>query len=476
MNRGEALRHRGVVAVVEDDPTMRRVLRVWLEQEGFQVDEFERGGLAIEGVSQATSVVCLDLGLGDMSGVDVLRQLRVRDPHLCVVVITANTGVETVVEAMKAGAFDYLTKPIDGKRLIDTVSKAAAHRALHASGRGDGVDLEQNILSALAAQSGVMREVARHIERVLDNNVTVFLQGESGTGKEVVARIIHNNSLHRRGPFIAVNCAAVPASLQESELFGHEKGAFTGANASHKGKFEQAAGGTLFLDEVGEMAPATQATLLRVLQERVLVRVGGSTEVPVSARIISATHRDLVARVRAGAFREDLYYRMVVYPIQLPTLRERLDDLPALVGSLLHKQALAPARGIEGVSPDALEAMRRHHWPGNIRELDNVLQRACLACDGGEIGLAHLPPEIQSLMLTAPLPQRPALRSLPPPSPKPRSLRELEREAIREAIAAANGNMSAAAKILGVSRATLYRRLNDERLLDAGGTDKEPRD
>lgn len=439
---------------------------MWLERDGFPVQEFASGGEAIENMQPSTAVVCLDLGLGDISGVDVLRHLRAFDPRRHVIVTTANTEVPTVVEAMKAGAFDYLTKPIDGRRLIDAVEKAVSHRAMLAHEMPSD-RIESRILDELSAQSPAMREVVRHIMRVLDNNVTVFLQGESGTGKEMVARIIHSYSQQQRGPFVAVNCAAIPPSLQESELFGHDKGAFTGATSAHRGKFEQAERGTLFLDEVAEMAPSTQAALLRVLQERSLVRVGGSAEIPVNARIISATHRDLIERVRMGLFREDLYYRMVVYPIQLPPLRERREDLPGLIGTLLRGLPVAIQRGIDRASPDALEALRRCPWPGNVRELANVLQRACLACNGGDLGLAHLPREIQERFL-APLPS-----PLPPsPSntpPRLRSLRDLEREAIRDAISASNGNMSAAAKILGVSRATLYRRINEERQSEAPG-------
>gem|GEM_PF-45014 len=433
---------------------------MWLERDGFPVQEFASGVQAIEEMRPETAVVCLDLGLGDIPGVDVLRHLRAADPRRYVIVTTANTEVPTVVEAMKAGAIDYLTKPIDGRRLIDAVSKAVSHRAMLAQ-EAPADRTEQRILDELSAQSPAMREVVRHVLRVLDNNVTVFLQGESGTGKEMIARIIHNHS-QQRGPFVAVNCAAIPPSLQESELFGHEKGAFTGATSSHPGKFEQATGGSLFLDEVAEMAAPTQAALLRVLQERAMVRVGGSDEITVNARIISATHRDLIERVRSNLFREDLYYRMVVYPIRLPALRERLEDLPGLIGTLLRGLPIAVQRGIDRASPDALEALRRYPWPGNVRELTNVLQRASLACDSGEIGLAHLPREIQELFLK-PLPSSLPPPPAPPAPPRLLSLRDLEREAIRNAISAAKGNMSAAAKLLGVSRATLYRRINEER-------------
>jgi transcriptional regulator with GAF, ATPase, and Fis domain len=288
--------------------------------------------------------------------------------------------------------------------------------------------------------------------------------GESGTGKEVVARAIHDGGWTKSGAFVAVNCASIPHSLQESELFGHEKGAFTGASTTHQGKFEQASKGTIFLDEVGEMAPATQASLLRVLQERVIVRVGGRTEIPVDARVICATHRDLAAEVRAGRFREDLYFRLVVYPIRLPPLRDRIDDLPLLVAELLGRSRIARERGIRVVRPEALAVLGSYGWPGNVRELDNVLQRACLACSGeegerrAELDVHHLPQEIRA-QASRRGSRAPSAR--PPPGSsgerEGRTLRAIESDAVRSALTACAGNITAAARMLGVSRTKLYR-------------------
>ncbi len=388
---------QGSVAIVDDDPAMRRLLGRMLAEAGFRAVEFDGGVGVLAGIDRSTAVVCLDLGLDDIPGVEVLKLLRQRVPDVPVIVVTARTRVEEVVEVMKAGAYDYLPKPIDALRFSQTVRRAAEHHAMLSRVRRLEDELGTKTLrETLAGYSVGMREVVSSVERVREADVNVAIMGESGTGKEVVARAIHEGGATRNGAFVAVNCASIPHSIQESELFGHEKGAFTGAVATHQGKFEQASGGTLFLDEVGEMAPATQASLLRVVQERVIVRVGGRAEIPVDARVICATHRDLAAEVRAGRFRDDLYFRLVVYPIRLPPLRERGDDLPLLVAELLRRSRIGRDRHIRAVSPEALAVLAEYRWPGNIRELDNVMQRACLACDGTEIEVHHLPLEIRT--------------------------------------------------------------------------------
>jgi DNA-binding NtrC family response regulator len=480
------------VAVVDDDPAMRRILSAMLAEAGFRAVEFDGGAGALAGIDRTMAAVCLDLGLDDIPGIEVLRRLHARHRDVPVIVVTARTRVEEVVEAMKAGAWDYLAKPIDPLRFSQTVRRAAEHRAVVARVRvlEDALH-ERDILETLAGHGAAMREVARSVERVRHADVNVAIMGESGTGKELVARAIHDGGATRHGPFVAVNCASIPRSIQESELFGHEKGAFTGASATHQGKFEQASGGTLFLDEIGEMAPATQASLLRVLQERVIVRVGGRAEIPVNARVICATHRDLAAEVRAARFREDLYFRLVVYPIRLPPLRDRADDLPLLVAELLRRSRIARDRAIDAVSPEALAVLAEYRWPGNVRELDNVLQRACLACDGSQLGVHHLPPEIRAHssspspsssrlpalagatpFISAPewTPRRlnrvdPGLpRGQRPQTPGPEgTLREIESTAVHAALQACRGNVTAAARMLGVSRTKLYRDMKRAR-------------
>lgn len=455
-----------LLAVVDDDPTLRRLMRHWLESAGYRVVEHDCGRKALEDTSTGPAVVCLDLGLGDLPGMHVLQHLRARDPDLPVLVVTAERDVATAVEAMRAGAYDYLVKPLDRERLLQAIRRAVERRELIASVRRLESELDdRHVLGSIVGQSAPMRELARQIERVLESDVTVCILGESGTGKELVARAIHANGRRRRKPFVAINCAAIPESLQESELFGHEKGAFTGASGVHRGRFEQANGGTLFLDELGEMSLSTQAALLRTIQERTIRRVGGSEEIPVDVRIVCATHRDLAAEVRAGRFREDLYYRLMVYPIHLPPLRQRREDIPLLVAHFLRRLRDDVGRTISRISPDALDALGKYSWPGNVRELQNVIHRAMLACDGDEIQLAHLPRDIAALVLPA-VPERTTPHtdtSVPHSSDNHDDhvvpLRELERQAIEKALRIAGGNVGKAAKLLGIGRATLYRRL-----------------
>jgi DNA-binding NtrC family response regulator len=301
------------------------------------------------------------------------------------------------------------------------------------------------------------------VERVVESDVTVCIYGESGTGKELVARAIHTGGPRQLGPFVAINCAAIPASLQESELFGHERGAFTGATQLHRGRFEQAHGGTLFLDEIGEMNSATQASLLRTLQERTIRRVGGSEEIPIDVRIVCATHRDLRAEVAARRFREDLYFRLVVYPIRVPALRERRDDIPLLVGHFLRELRGDVGREVSRINPETLDALARYPWPGNVRELMNVVHRSMLACRGDQIEIADLPSDVRKYASRAtPDPKNGVAAQRAQATETEEeiiTLRELERQAIARALRRTRGNVGQAARLLGIGRATLYRRL-----------------
>ena len=449
-----------VVALVEDDATTRRLTRAWLEAAGYTVIEHDSERSVRDATGPAPTVACVDLGLGEQSGFDVIAYLHERDPELPTIVVTAEREVDTAVAAMRAGAYDYLTKPVDRDRLLLSVRRACERRRL--------VDRVKNLQSELGTgpltgtivgAGAAMRELSRQVERVVESDVAVCLHGESGTGKELVARAIHRGGPRRSGPFVAINCAAIPASLQESELFGHERGAFTGATMTRLGCFERARGGTLLLDEIGEMSPATQAVLLRTLQERTVRRVGGSQEIPVDVRIVCATHRDLRGEVDAGRFREDLYFRLVVYPITLPPLRSRVEDIPALVTHFLEKLRNRSPHGVRGLSAEALDALARHTWPGNVRELENVVHRSVLACRGTEIMLADLPPDLR----TAAAPPSPAEREtaddLLGAEGEVVPLRELELRAIRKALRLTRGSVGRAAKLLGIGRATLYRRL-----------------
>jgi DNA-binding NtrC family response regulator len=447
------------VAVIDDDPDLRRLLRTILESRRYAVVEFGQGADAVAGLDPETAVVCLDLGLGQERGLDVLVQLRARHPDLPVIIVTAAREIETAVNALRSGAHDYVVKPIEPPRFLQAVANAAEQRRLVARVR----DLEEQLtsqspLATIVSGSAPMKRVMSEIARVGRTDVPVCVLGESGTGKELVARALAQGSPRARGPFIGLNCAAIAPSLLESELFGHEKGAFTGAAGSRAGCFEQAQGGTLFLDEVGEMSPALQASLLRALQEKSIRRVGGTRDVAVDVRIICATHRDLEAEVAAGRFRQDLYFRLVVYPLRLPPLRERRDDIPALVAHLIRKHQTALGHGVLAVSPTALEALTRYGYPGNVRELENVLQRALIACDGEELHLHHLPVEIQQAYLPA-LATEPVATAEPQARPPVLPLKEVERRTIEYAMEVAKGNVTEAARLLEVGRATLYRYL-----------------
>jgi DNA-binding NtrC family response regulator len=465
-----AARESAEVAVVDDDPVIRRVVTAWLERAGFAVRAFARGDDALRAIGPEVSVACVDLGLDDMDGLELIERLRAKAFDVVPVVMTADDRPDVIVRAMRAGAIDYVVKPLEEARVLAAVWQAAAERTARVDRTGR---TPARTVDGLVGDGPAMLEIRELLGQISDSDVSVCLLGETGTGKEVVARAIHATSRRRAGPLIAVNCAAVPESLEESELFGHEKGAFTGAVALRRGRFEQASGGTLFLDEVGDMSPSMQTALLRTLQERTIRRVGGAAEIAVNVRVVSATHKNLEAEVAAGRFREDLYYRLVVFPVRLPPLRERKEDLLPLSLHFLASLKGEARRPITGLSAETLAAMGAYHWPGNIRQLENVMHRAVLAARGETIEVSNLPPDIRA---SVPFEPR-ASASSPPnsqPSSTPRSaetlasaaprqvaeqLREVERAAIVEALAAAQGNVARAAVALGMSRATLYRRL-----------------
>jgi DNA-binding NtrC family response regulator len=446
-----------LVAVVDDDLAVRRMMRHLLEREGFAVLEYDGGDALFDAGTSGVAVVCLDLSLEAMSGMEVLGHLRAQAPHLPVVVVTADRTVDVAVKAMRAGAYDYVVKPLDRERLTQAVRRAAERSQLALSVARLERELgTRDVLKTLVGESAPMSELAQQVRRVVDSDIAVCVSGESGTGKELVARSIHNGGRRKDKPFVAINCAAIPVSLQESELFGHERGAFTGAVGVHRGRFEQADGGTLFLDEVGEMSAATQAGLLRTLEERTIRRVGGEGEIKVDVRVVCATHRNLEADVRAGRFREDLFFRLVAYPISVPPLRERREDVPLLVAHFLDKLRGDVGRAVNRVTPDAMEALLAYPFPGNVRELQNVVHRAMLACEAGELGVEHLPNAVRANGLPTRRSNRArVLESADEVIP----LRELERRAIAGALRASSGNVGKAAKLLGIARATLYRRL-----------------
>jgi len=444
-----------LIWVVDDDPAIRELLSFIVTEAGYTVDAFSSGAEVLAHSGRPPDAILLDLMMPEVDGVEVLKEIARRHPKLPVLMITADNDVQRAVEVTKLGAYDYLVKPVDQERLLTTLSRALSHGDLEKEVARLKEELsDRNHLRNIVGSSAAMRKVYDQIEKILESEITVFIAGESGTGKELVAKAIHYASMRSDGPFIDVNCAAIPEGLQESELFGHEKGAFTGALATHPGKFEQAAGGTIFLDEIGEMSPSAQARLLRVLQERVLQRVGGTDNIELDVRVISASNRDVASMVEDGSFRRDLFYRLVVFPISLPPLRDRREDIPLLVEHFLDKHARDAGKRVTRVEPQAMEALSTHGWPGNVRELENVIHRTLLVSAGLELTLADLPSGITRDDASR------GPSAGPPMEGGTKSLDELEREAVVHAMENNQGNLSDVARQLGIGRSTLYRKLD----------------
>ena len=384
------------IVLVEDDPSQRLLFSRWLELAGWTVTAFgDAEGCLARIDSLLPDVVCLDLHLPGIYGLEALRRLKAQYPAVPVLVITGDSNIETVVESMREGGHDFLVKPVERARLETQVRNAIAHARLslqvaHLEREAGGISYP-----GIIGTSEPMRRLYRQIDRIAASPVTVLIRGESGTGKELVAQTIHDHGARKSGPMVAINCAAIPESLQESELFGHEKGAFTGADSLKKGRFEEADGGTLFLDEVAELSPSLQAKLLRVLQERSFRRVGGQRDLSSDFRLIAASHADLHRLVAAGKFREDLFYRLAVFELDIPPLRERLQDLAALAAHFLADRRLVGQRTGHVLTSEVLEWLTAYDWPGNVRELANALQRATVVANGGRIEARDLPPRIR---------------------------------------------------------------------------------
>ncbi|KUO70810.1 MAG: transcriptional regulator [Desulfosporosinus sp. BRH_c37] len=437
------------ILVADDEANMRWVLERALTKAGYEVETVEDGQLALDrALAERPDLVLVDLKMPKMDGLSVLHTLKESYPDLLMVMMTAHGSTSTAVEAMKAGAQDYLMKPFDIDELLITVAKAFEVESLR-----EQVDYLKGEVQhggwQLVGNSEKMQAVKHLVERVAPTPATVLIQGESGTGKELVAHAIHTLSPRVDGPFIRVNCAALTENLLESELFGHEKGAFTGANARKTGRFELADGGTLFLDEIGELSFNVQAKLLRVLQERTFERVGGEKTIKVDVRIITATNRDLLKESQEGRFREDLYYRLNVFPIYVPPLRERREDISALAEHFLEK--LKNYAGIKTLGPEVLSQLITYTWPGNVRELENVVERMVIISQGAVIGMDSL-----SLFDTSSMSAKnPGSFVLPSEGV---SLEEIEKSFLLQAMEQTGGNQSQAAKQLGLSRhAFLYR-------------------
>ncbi|WP_139257374.1 sigma-54-dependent transcriptional regulator [Desulforamulus aeronauticus] len=440
------------ILVIDDEEHMCWALEKGLRQEGYQVITATRGKQGLELLRNETpSLVILDLKMPEMDGLEVLIKAKDLLPNLPVIMITAHGTIDTAIEAMKLGATDYITKPFDLDEL-----KLVVKQAIMVSHLQEEVSFLRSELNKrygrIVGNSQAIQDVCTLIERVADSNATVLITGESGTGKEVSALSIHQLSSRREKPFVPINCAALPESLLESELFGHEKGAFTGAVARKLGRFELANHGTLFLDEVTEMPLSMQVKLLRVLQERQFERVGGTESIKVDVRVIAATNRDPLESIRNGTFREDLYYRLNVLPIHLPPLRERKEDISLLVMHFLEK--FNPSHN-QFISPDAMGLLLSYEWPGNIRELQNVVERAVILSQGHEIKSHHLPKEIQRTPTSKTEEQQELIINFPDQGI---SFEDVEKELILKAMEKSNGNQTKAAQLLGITRSALLYR------------------
>jgi DNA-binding NtrC family response regulator len=439
------MKRKANILIVDDEAIIRQSLHDWLSDAGYQVFTAENGPQALEIIQrEGLRIVIADLVVPGMDGIELMKRAKMISPNIEVIIITAYGSIPTAITAIREGAYDYIEKPFCPERAELLIEKLVEHQGLIEENISLHQKLEERYrFENIIAKSPKMQQVIEVIKVVAKSNATVLITGETGTGKELVAQAIHSQS-HRRGkPFVAISCAALPESLLESELFGHEKGAFTGAYAQKKGKFEVANRGTLFLDEIGEMSANIQVHLLRVLEEKRFTRVGGNEPIKVDVRVISATNRDMKEAVASRQFREDLYYRLNVVNIELPPLRERKEDIPLLAQHFLKKFALDNHKEVTGFSPEATDFLLRYDWPGNIRELENAIERAVILAKKPIIELADLP---QQKLVAA---QQISLE---------KNLKQVEKEHIRNVLAETKGNYTEAARILGISRMTLYNK------------------
>ena len=443
------------ILVVDDDESHRIMLRAVLKEEGYHVTEAADGTDAVKAVeTEAFDVILMDIRMTNMDGIEALTEIRKISPLVPVLIMTAYASVKTAVEALKAGAFDYVTKPLDIEELKILIEKGLENYHL----RTENLALKERIgdrfdFSRIIGRSGKMIALLDTLAMVAPSDATVLIMGESGTGKEVIANAIHHNSPRAGQPFIKVSCAALPETLLESELFGHEKGAFTGAVSRREGRFQLAHRGTIFLDEVGEMSPALQTKLLRVLQEKEFEPLGSARTIKVDIRVIAATNKDLTKEVKEGRFREDLYYRLNVVPITMPPLRERKEDIPPLADHFLAVYREKNRKPLKGISGKALDLLVRYDWPGNIRELENCIERAVIMAREEMITPVDFPSQIQRLSGEG-AKEGSAI-------PYGMSLAEMERELIVKTLAETGGNRTRASEVLGINRRTLQNKLKE---------------
>jgi DNA-binding NtrC family response regulator len=481
------------VLIVDDEPVQRRLLEAMVQRFGYQAVTADGGDAAMAALgAQRIDCVVLDLVMPDLDGLGVLARMREQGLDIPVIVQTAHGGIDNVVSVMRAGAADFVVKPASPERLQVSLRNALATKAMagelqRLKRKHDGTLSIADIIT----RSPAMQPVMKSAEKAAASTIPVLIEGESGVGKELIARAVHGSGARRAKPFVAVNCGAMPENLVESILFGHEKGAFTGATDRHTGKFVEADGGTLFLDEVGELPPAAQVKLLRALQEGEVEPVGGRKSVKVDVRIVSATNRDLIADVKSGRFREDLFYRLHVFPISVPPLRKRSEDIPELARHFLARISAEEGKRVRGIDADALAMLTAYRWPGNVRQLENAVFRAVVLTDGEQIGAREFPqiaaqlgpdviaaqpmidpsptlaaawPEARDTAHTAPLTMN--MLTLTDAGGEVRPLEEIERETIRFAIMHYREQMSEVARRLKIGRSTLYRKLEGLGLYD----------
>ncbi len=451
---------QSLIYVVDDDQNLRILVTRWLERAGFDTCPLADGSACLDALTEELpAAICLDMNMPNLSGLETLERIREHHPLLPIIVLTADDTASTAVKAMKLGAYDYLTKPLDQTRFVTAMNNAVEHGRLSLRVSQLEREAEGRGYPGIVGTSAAMKSVFRQIDRLSVSDVTVLIHGESGTGKELVARAIHDSSSWKRKPFVAVNLTAVPENLLESELFGHEKGSFTGAVNRRTGKFEEANGGTLFLDEIGELSATVQAKLLRVLQERNFQRVGGTFQVKSDFRLLTATHRNLGEDVKSGRFREDLFFRLAVFELELPPLRKRKEDISALAHSFIREHRTAMGSKATGLSAAALAVMQAHTWPGNVRELQNVIQRALVVAEHEEIRPEDLPERIRQAEGMVALRDDEPAGAPESAEALPATLEDASKRLLVAAMVKHEGNASAVMRELNVGRTRFYRML-----------------
>ena len=444
------------IMIADDDPSIRLLLRNFLEGEGYDTTEAKSGGEVLRMLPQATpDLMILDLKMPEWDGIEVMKKLGEQNLKVPVLLMTAHGTSNSAIQAIQAGAFDYITKPFELDDVLLTLRRFFEYQELAAEVKKLRGQLERPDPSdRIIGRTPAMQEVYKTIGRVARSDATVLVWGETGTGKELVAQTIHQNSTYRQGPLVKVSCAALPETLLESELFGHEKGSFTGAMVQRKGRFEMAHKGTIFLDEIGEMSLGTQKKLLRVLQEREFERVGGSVSIQVDVRVVAATNKDLLAEVATNRFREDLYYRLNVISVFMPPLRDRMEDIPLLVEHFLHKHRFSVSSPPSRITDEALKVLEKHDWPGNVRELENAIERAVVMAQGGIITSQHLylTPSKQKRFVDLDL-------KLQSNQPLGEILSDVERQLLQQAMLRADNNVGEVGRILHLEQSELEAKL-----------------